>query len=105
MAFTLQLRCFFHQEVHFIFLTIHLVVFAQLGLERKGNILPFSFSSLECAPEWTAPQSMGVKEYVLVGKGIKQEEKERWGRENPSILEVPVEHNSLPSASGVRSGG
>lgn len=76
MAFALQLRCFFHQEVHFIFLTIHLVVFAQLGLERKGNILPFSFSSLECAPEWTAPQSMGVKEYVLVGKGIKQVEKE-----------------------------
>lgn len=69
MAFALQLRCFFRQEVHFIFLTMDLVVFAQSGLERKGNILPFSFSSLEYAPEWTVPQSMGLKSMCLCGRG------------------------------------
>lgn len=93
MAFALQLRCLFCQEEHFIFLTIDLVVFAQLELEHKGNILPFSFSSSECAPEWTVTKH-GVKEYVFVGKGIKQGEKETERREGEMGEQEPFHPRS-----------
>lgn len=93
MAFALQLRCLFCQEEHFIFLTIDLVVFAQLELEHKGNVLPFSFSSLECAPEWTVPQAR-VNEYVFAGKGIKQGEKETERREGEMGEQEPFHPRS-----------
>lgn len=108
MAFTLQLCCSIHQEGHFIFLTIDLSVFAQFAstsrkwwkycsecrTRAQEKHFTFFFLFLE-----------GACVCVAGDKGGREEDGEKrrgdGGWRPPSILEVPVEHSSVLSASCV----